>query len=111
MPRQCVISSLLATVLVAKRIMCSFISFHGSLQQLFHICIKAKKAIMRHIPSASNSFGGHSNDFLNIGGDPSHIILLILPLSNTNDDFSLDYQMRSLLCTSTKANENSLNVM
>ena len=70
-------------------IMCSFISFHGclGLQQCFHNFIKAKKAIMRHIESASNSSGGHSNDFLRIGGDPSHNILLILPLSNSYKDF------------------------
>ena len=67
--------------------------------------LKQKRAIMRHIESASNSSGGHSNDFLRIGG----IILLTLSLSNTTEDFSLDYQMR--LCTSTKANENSLNMM
>ena len=59
-------------------------------------CLRTALAqAMRHIESASNSFGGHSNDFLRIGGDPSHIILIILPLSNTTDDFSLDYKMRS----------------
>ena len=30
---------------------------------------------MRHIVSANNSSGVHSNDFLRIGGDPSHIVL------------------------------------
>ena len=69
-------------------------------------CLRTALAqAMRHIESASNSFGGQSNDFLRLGG----IILLTLPLSNINEDFSLDYQIRSLLCTST--NENSLNVM
>ena len=33
---------------------------------------------MRHIVSASNSSGVHSNDFLRNGGDPSHTYLIFV---------------------------------